>query len=752
MKEVSNAYREQMKQTLRNPSYVKIIFQNVDTSAAGDGEWEDNGHTAYSETDTLDYERIYGRTMATLELNRWSLDAAYDIYDPTKSYSDGFTSSILSDENGDFSTDPILYREFSAYHSMAGLTILFDTRANEYPLAGNIRFYKDEELIETVSIDDPGSTEIIVDKPVESYDKITIIPTKLLPYHRFRVEEVYFGVVNRFTNKNILQLNRTHDVDPLSRRLPKEELNFTILDFEHKYDPDNPKGWYVYVEEKAPVNVVFGYELNDGSIEWLAPNLYLLDAKPMANNARVNFTASSLLVSMTGTYYKDTVGTKNLYDMAIAILEDANLPKTRQGGDPWIIDETLKEMYTTAVLPIDTHANNLQRIAHAARCTLYTDSNNIVRIAPFGVTAVGIYEGETTDNGHTSYSEWDTTEIGNSSKRTYATLELNRWTLEESSLQIILPDNDPEQLGYASSMVSDADGNYTTNPVFEREFDNMCDLNAMRIIFDTALGEWVKSFKVEYFRNDTLVDTQTVTDQKSVEGSVTSSNANLVNKLRVTILKSIPYRRCRVEQMYFRTSDFMLDFTSIVERSQIISKIDRLKSITVSQYAYIEGTENIVLFSTTTTKEQLHVEFGQPVTNVTISVDGGTLVGSNIYGRAADLTLSSGTKEIEIRGYPLTETNETTTTLIHATGEEDVEENTLITSDEMREALTEHIRAYLSMRSTYDVQYRGNPELEAGDIIGMQTRYTDNMDVLILVDEISFNGALNGSLKVKGLA
>ena len=84
-------------------------------------------------------------------------------------------------------------------------------------------------------------------------------------------------------------------------------------------------------------------------------------------------------------------------------------------------------------------------------------------------------------------------------------------------------------------------------------------------------------------------------------------------------------------------------------------------------------------------------------------------------------------------------------------GETDVEENPLITSDGMSDALAEHVAKYLQMRNTYDASYRGNPELEAGDIIGLQTRYTDDMDALLLVDEIEFNGSLKGKVKVKGL-
>ena len=43
-------------------------------------------------------------------------------------------------------------------------------------------------------------------------------------------------------------------------------------------------------------------------------------------------------------------------------------------------------MYTVAPLPITTHANCLQLIAHAGRCTLRTISNGVIEIKPFSVT------------------------------------------------------------------------------------------------------------------------------------------------------------------------------------------------------------------------------------------------------------------------------------------------------------------------------------------------------------------------------
>ena len=54
MKSVSNAYKLSMRGLLRNRSYVRITFGNVDTTAATDGEWVSNGELPFSEFETVD--------------------------------------------------------------------------------------------------------------------------------------------------------------------------------------------------------------------------------------------------------------------------------------------------------------------------------------------------------------------------------------------------------------------------------------------------------------------------------------------------------------------------------------------------------------------------------------------------------------------------------------------------------------------------------------------------------------------------
>ena len=748
MKSVSNAYKASMKAMLRNRSYVRITFGNVDTTAATDGEWESNGAASISEFETVDYAYQYGDTYAALELNRWALDGKTLIVPTGEAVQDGFISSLMSDAEGNFSTPPVITREFSLKHIFPGLTLTFDTRQQEWPLEVTVDFYLNGEVVDTQTVS-ITSVQTTITTTATEVDKVTITFDRCLPYRRPRLENVLYGLNVQFVNKDIVSTQQKHDVDPLSRRLPTETMQFTILDYEHKYDPDNPAGIYAYVDKNSPIEIQFGYELPDGSVEWLKPDNYVLNAKPSAQNNQATFNGTGLIGSLTGTFYKSKLGSKSLYNMAEEVLLDAGLTLTEQGTNPWEIDEALKDMFTTAALPIDTHMNCLQLIAHAACCRLYTDDDNIIHIRPFGVTVIGIYNGVWADNGHVWFSEWDTIDKGNTAENTYATFELNRWTLGGDS-QIILPDSNAGQRGYISEAMTGADGSFTNPPVFTKTFDVPHDLPVLAIRFDTVLNEFPGAVQVKYYHDDTLLDTQTAAID-SVEVYVSSNLAIECTKIEVTMIGNLPYRRGRVTKVYYRETDFTLDFTSIGENSQKISKIDELKSVSVARYSYTASNDTSTLYEGTTTETELHVEFSGLAQDVQISVSGGTLVSSNIYARAADLVLSSGTKTVTITGKTLTENSVVVSYPVAQSGEIDKEENPLITNDTMCQALANHVKSYLQMRNTYEANYRGNPEMEVGDIIGLQTLYTDEMDALILVDEITFDGSLSGKMTVKGL-
>ena len=148
----------------------------------------------------------------------------------------------------------------------------------------------------------------------------------------------------------------------------------------------------------------------------------------------------------------------------------------------------------------------------------------------------------------------------------------------------------------------------------------------------------------------------------------------------------------------------------------------------------------------------LHVEFSGAFEDVEISVTDGSVVSQNIYAQAADITFTEGEKYVVITGTALRESYVVRSLYVQDAGDADVEQNPLITSDEMADALAAHIANYLTLRNTYETEYRGDPTLQALDIFGAQTYYTDNMEMMVLTHELSFNGAWHGKLTLKGLS
>ena len=285
---------------------------------------------------------------------------------------------------------------------------------------------------------------------------------------------------------------------------------------------------------------------------------------------------------------------------------------------------------------------------------------------------------------------------------------------------------------------------------FIRHFDVKHDIATLTIEFDNILNEYPYTIRAVFYEDSTVKDDQTITGITNYAVTITSNDARDINRIEISVLAMLPNYRIRVNRMGFYETDFTVDFNSIKEHTNKITKLEKLKNVNVNEYSYASQGSSSTLFQSTTTATTLHAEFGV-ASNVAISVSGGTLISSTIYAQAADMVFSSGTKTVTITGIPQTEAFVTHTYNYNAVGDDDNEENPLITNETMADALAQHISDYLQLRNTYDFSYRGNPELECGDIIGVETDFASESYGLVLKDTLSFSGAWSGTLTVKGL-
>lgn len=386
MQKVSQEWKDNQNNTLVSESDIEISLKLTDPDAYEDASASDNAHVVFSDTNHIvsDGDKAI-HPYATLEKNQWLLDGSREIV-PDSNYGEvGFVGSTLCAANKVFTSHPVVTIGFSKVHRnmLQGITIRWSEFLKEYAEEFIITAYEGDTVVATKTVSDNASVLSIVEMDIVNYDSITIEIVKWsIAHRRARIDEVYIGVYKIFSKKEVFSYNASHTVDPISAELPKAEISFSVDNVDGSYNPYNTSGISKYLIERQEINVRYGYKLSD-RYEWIkGGRFYISEWDAEQNGMSADFKARDLLEFMTGTYYwglYNPNGT-SLYDLATDVLQDANLPVNSDGTVKWVIDDALKNIYTIAPLPIDTHANCLQLIANAGQCVIYQSREGVLHI------------------------------------------------------------------------------------------------------------------------------------------------------------------------------------------------------------------------------------------------------------------------------------------------------------------------------------------------------------------------------------
>lgn len=181
-----------------------------------------------------------------------------------------------------------------------------------------------------------------------------------------------------------------HSFRVYNRALSAEEIKFNYeSDKLYLTTPEvpteNDASLAKYLLERQEIRTRYGSRLDDGNIEWIKGGTFFLSEWNAAQNGNdAQFTARDILEYLGGKYVDvpHSGDSRALYDLAEGILIDANLPVADDGTVRWVIDASLRNIYTSAPLPDDTRANCLLLIANAARCVFYQDRDGVLHIEP----------------------------------------------------------------------------------------------------------------------------------------------------------------------------------------------------------------------------------------------------------------------------------------------------------------------------------------------------------------------------------
>jgi len=725
MQPVSTAYKTQMKKSIRNRSFVRVSYGVFNLSAKIQAQFADNGHTNYSQL-TINDDVLPDKQYATLERNYWRADGTQRILPAVGPYGyTGYVSDVLSGGNNTFTANPIITIQFTDTQDIYGLTFIFEDYSKEIKVNGTSYY--------------PNSNEYTMPDKLVGVTEITIEFVKSFAAgRRIRLNRIQFGQIVSFGNKELIKTSYATSVDFVSLTLTKKSLAFVIDNMNQLYNPLNPQGMTAFMDERQPIEIDYGYTLDDGSVEWIVGDNLVLESAPVVAGDQATFTAVDNLSNLTGMFshglYRPSGIT--LYDLAEEVLTDA-------GVEHYIIDEHLRSVITKAALPVATHRECLQIIANAGQCILYTDRTGAIKLEIALDPTIRIY-----DNGHVVFSDSDSA-YNDSELPTQKYIDFlpNSWRGDK----VILPDNgNYMRTGFVSDRICDSTGLFAIYPVYGWTYSFPYSVFQIPITFDNIDSEYATEFDVVYKANGVEIDRLNVVNNSvnyTVEHAVSG-----ITSVEIEIHKwSVGTRRAIINQIGGgRVNDMNIDFGTATDKPTV-TKLALAKSVEVLCYIYTPESAAAELYKADmilSGEITLNISHDAS-TEITTSVTGGTITSESHYTYYSTVTLTgAGSATLILSGKKLTNSSISVIKEINPKGETKTPlQNPLITDVTNAQNTAIWLADYFFKRNQLTTDYRGNPELDAHDLIYMESQFQSLFPARIMEHKIEFDGSLKGSVK-----
>lgn len=373
---------EQLKKPKRNLGFLKVKFNIVDPETNPD--LSSNSEEIFSDLDNIKETTIpQTKNYATLEKNFWLLNDSQPIYG-SEELEQTYVSSYMSDKNCLFSDKACITLTSSVYLTTLGLTMVFDSIDKNYAKKLKVKAYRDSTMImdKDYTLSSYSDRLIFADnEELVRWNKIEIyFIESSLPYRRIRINQLLFGIMETYTDENLISAESKEKTTMINSELPTHTFRFTIDNMNKLFNPDNPQGWYRYILQQQPISYEWGYQLDDGTIEWILGGKMLLTGSVEVGENQVSFSTTSLINYLTKVYKKGVYNSsgRSLYDLAVDVLEDSNIDSSQY--NLW---SGLKLIKTDAPLPKLEARQLLQIIATTGNCILFTNRENVINIQPF---------------------------------------------------------------------------------------------------------------------------------------------------------------------------------------------------------------------------------------------------------------------------------------------------------------------------------------------------------------------------------
>lgn len=736
MQKVSKAYKESMKSSLRERAYIMLSFGLVNQEAQAKARIAPGDFAYFSNAANLFSEKSAEMVYATLEEDFTKVDGSM-LFLPRRNSSDTYYDTGLV---GGTLLSEALYELTINLNTGAtdfkGITINF---GENYP----VDFDMVSSSGQTIEIRDNTLAEFTSEEVLENTTYVKLVFYRMKnPQSRLRIYSIRFGYGLVYYNDSVMSSSLDSYISPIGADVPQIDFSVQLKNYDHYFNVDNPKSAINFLETGQEMEIFYGYQLPDSEeIEWVRGN-HLLCSEWESDDYTATIRCQDIFRNMDSEYYKGTYTSagRSYFDLAKEILTDAGL-------SDYYIDPRLKKLYTKNPLPRVQHKEALQIIANACRCVLSQTRFGSVQIkSSFNPEAAA------SSNGETAYSQ-----VGNilndSLKDEYASLAGN-YTVANGGMYF-LPRNVSGNVlntGYVSSAISDENGEFGTNPVVTIVQEAACMYYGVKFVFGHALPA---AITIRTYNNGSLVEEYEVEDEIT-KTLVILHDFDDFDTMKIEFTKTAePHNRIVLNHFSFGdVTDFTMTRTDMTSSPKAI-KQELIKEVIVPCYSYQNGTleESLVSEEIEVVNGQVETFFiGEPSYNFRATLDEGSSGVSIVASGNYYVTLKfskTGTFRLEVFGYRYKIVERYAIKTLHSRGKTIKWENPLISDMTMATDLAEWLGEYYTAGIEYEYNTRGNPEIDANDIVYQENEFHKDMKVTIYRQTLNFNQSFSGKVTAR---
>lgn len=225
-----------------------------------------NDICTYSDIEKLKNIKDYtNTTFATLEENMWLLNGRFVNPTPGVRYN-GYVSNSISDENGDFETNPTITLELSKLSQVENFSLILNSAVpSGYPKNIKCSFYNEETLLTEITKDlstEGALPNVIFKVNQENVSKVIIefIGTRR-GKRRIRLSSLMFGRVISLNQDQVVSTDYTDKCSYVPDSIPTRVFSFTMNNYSQIYNIDNPENGYIKLDNNTKVLIRNGYNI-----------------------------------------------------------------------------------------------------------------------------------------------------------------------------------------------------------------------------------------------------------------------------------------------------------------------------------------------------------------------------------------------------------------------------------------------------------------------------------------------------------